>query len=73
MQCYENLALRLKVYTDIKAIRADVVFDELVLSDLIQDYSVETMAELIALDNQTYRNLLNDAASQLAPPIQFAA
>ncbi len=73
MQCYESLALRLKVYTDLKAIRADVIYDELVLSDLIQDYAVESMAELIALDDQTYRHLLNDAASQLALPVQFAA
>ncbi|GEM_PF-2487744 len=73
MQCYESLALRLKVYADLKFICSDVVYDELVLSDLIQDYSVESMTELNALDTQTYRNLLSDAASQLGLPIQFAA
>ena len=73
MQCYESLALRLKVYTDLKAIRSDLVYDALVLSDLIQDYSVESMTQLNALDAATYRDLLSDAASQLALPMQFAA
>ncbi len=73
MQCYQHLAIRLKVYSDLKAIQAKVPYDELVLSDLISDFSIESITEFNALSNQTYQKLLNDALACMNLAAKIAA
>ena len=73
MQCYESYAIRLKIYSDLKTIQPGAPFDELVLSDLMDTFSIDSITDLNALSTHDYQKLLNDALAWMALSTKIAA
>jgi len=73
MQCYESYAIRLKIYSDLKAIQPRAPFDELVLSDVMDIFSIDSITDLNSLSTHYYQKLLNDALAWMVLSTKIAA
>ena len=73
MQCYESLVIRLKIYSDLKTIQPNAPFNELVLSELMDAFSIDSITALNSLSPRDYQKLLNDALAWMDLPIKIAA
>lgn len=66
MQCFESRAIRLQMFSQLRAVWPDVILDELALDELLHDFRIKSFTEFNAMGHKAKEALISEGLSRMS-------